>query len=245
MPLYLPASASSGGSGLYQATGYDALIMGESGLTHYYKGLETHTATTLADSVGSQAITLNGNVKAGYPGVVPDGTYSIRSHGLSGDNATFPVATFLPASSASSFSIEFWCRMENTVAPGSVQILFTSDSGNNVMVYSASSGNLFQMYINGGQVVPATAYAVRWGIPHHVVYTFTTPNNSKLYVNNILVMNVTTPVPSFPGSGNGQLFMFNTNTDPAAASMHKIAAYNVALTQTQVTNHFLAGVPYA
>lgn len=247
MPVYFPSSGGGGGGSSNPAAGYDATILADSP-THYYKCLETHSAATLADAVGSQALTLNGNCQAGNAPLVPDGSGSIYIMGRTNTNLTTtnadyvsaPVGTFIPTS-AGAFSVEFWCKLMQY--PSSSADLFCSDSALHLRIATGAGGDSSQLTLNGGNAAPVVTFHYPFGTAY-LAYTWD-GTNSKLYLNAINVYSSTSS-PAFPATGTttfGIRADFNSAT-PVSMMLHKPASWiGTALTATQVMNHYKAGVP--
>jgi hypothetical protein len=147
------------------------------------------------------------------------------------------------ASAPAAQSLEFWVQMSQQ--PGATQSLVS------YIATAPDTGAVIDVTANGrltrGTVT--TARSVADGSWHHVVWT-SNGTTLSVYVDGVLSSSAASALPVFVvGTGpNPTSYVFCSGPGVAPAStarIREIAAYNVALTATQVANHYASASGWA
>jgi hypothetical protein len=150
----------------------------------------------------------------------------------------------LQFASGTSFSIEAWCAFQGSApGPALVTEAFAGDGTVRYMLgfYNGSSWTDFPSFgwYNGSWRLIQSATGIGNGLWHHVVGTFD-GTQLRLYVDGSLVAGPTTPGGTQPG-GTETLYIgrrWDSGTYFDDGWLDEVAMYSVALSSTQVSNHY-------
>ena len=234
---------SIGGGGA-AALGYDATVLAESSLVHYWKMQEAAGATSIADSKGSLTGTVNGGITFGAGGMFGNGvaptfngsTGYISFSSVWGTDAqwTYEAWVDITAFHASLVS----GILQNGAFDGSTggfsRVLISGTSSPGALNYA---GNAISG-VNGGSMSGSTDY--------HVAYTFNGTNVTG-YLNAAVTAGPSARTPNTPGKSVafiGVLSAFNdvvANTGTClTGKICRVAYYNAALSGAQISAHYAA-----
>ena len=182
--------------------------------------------------------------------MVGDGDTSV--YFPSGSNVDFGTTSTFNFASKAAFSVEFWINPPAAAAhyPGIVSRFDTSGEGWAVQLNTGTNGVAFTRYSTMANDYAdsdnhSPAIDLSPGTWYHVVGTYDGGTNIKIYVNGVLA-DTQSPVVSIPTMSTTHLYIAQAVSgylDPYVGYVDELAIYSVALTQTQVTNHYNAGKP--
>jgi hypothetical protein len=226
-------------------TGYNATVLGTSGLQNYWR-LDETSGTTFADSKGSLNGTWSGTFALGHTGATADaGDYSV----LCGTSSNVAVSGAVTNGSANiaggSMSIECLFKSQN-ISGLNMPIMGlwnSSSAGFNVKIPSAMTNIQWQFTNSAGTTITLTSTAPSFNAWHHCVMTYNSSTGAlKGYIDGSLVVSgtasgtITSLTEPFYMAQNGasgsQWF--------SAGLLDNVAAYNVELSAAQVAAHYAA-----
>lgn len=179
-------------------------LMGErvaidSNAKHAYLCNDT-SGSTLADvgSTGGSPLTLNGTANTAYwlasGRLYAHGTKSLRL--LADTNARGATATGVTGLVSGSFTVEAFVIFDTYITSGTtVNLVAYMDDGttsNAVQMGVLNTGNIFAGTLNAGSdknVITAggSTTSVTYGMPTHLMYTYSVTNGGRVYKNGLLV----------------------------------------------------------
>lgn len=203
-------------------TYYDDVVTGTSGVTHYYKFEGNGN-----DSVGTDNFT----IASGYT----TSSAGKEGNGLNAD-ANTKTGSYLTSSLSSIFgstySVEFWFKL--TTNASSQELMRVADD---LALEMGTDGKILYYYKGTSGTTAASWGDGAW---HHMVITRDGSRNVIVYIDGTSVITFTAPTGA-PTSGN-VYFAGSQYTAQAfrSGAMDSISLYNVALTSTQVNDHYNA-----
>lgn len=222
---------------------YSSVILADTPIRYYR--LDESDGTTAVDS-GSQAQngTLVGGVTLSQPGLLKGDVDTSMLFNGGNSYITCPTAT-LPTG-ASPWSIEAWCYVTafppannnggvigfGTLAGSEMGVLFVFTDG--------SAGHWFNLSTFGDDLHSVSQISLN--TVYHIVATYD-GTTKKLYVNGglsaskVISLNIVSGWCQMGGDGA-------TTRDLFIGKIDEGAIYNYALTSTQVSNHYTAGLTY-
>lgn len=212
---------------------YDQLILAEPGLVRYYPLDDALGSTTAHDLKAAQSGTTNLQTYS-QPSIVP--ADPSPGAAFTGHGMVIPY-TGLPTG-ANPWTYELWVYPTtlNTYVLGS----WGGGSAGQApdLFYTSTGGGSFGMLSFDGSI-PAGTFVVNRR--HHVVLTMAS-NLATLFVNDVQIGTVSVTA-AIPTSGSADLGAYGGGGfDLNNAVMQKAAIYNVALTPTQVAQHYQMGL---
>ena len=237
------------------ANAYQTLILSESGLVSYWE-LDEPSGTTSTDSKGSHTATLGGTTPPtlAQSGIPVGGTsYLFNGAGSSGGTDSYTKTASGFDLGGTGVTVECWVYI--TTNPGRGQFVAGySDSGHACYILLGSSRimtwNLWDSVAGNNVMNGIGALALNsW---HHLVGIGTAGGSMELYVD--AVVQVVTPImlagTIFQNASGHLEASFNigggTNiTFDSQFKIDEVALYNVALTPTQISAHYAAGLATA
>lgn len=232
---------------------YKDVILATSGLVHYYQ-LNERSGTTLADSKGTQTLTIGGTTALNSPGVLdnnPDGAFDTTG----GTTGTATATATTQLAGASDFTYEIWIRgFTNTTS----NIFFMGEgSGTNanplsyIGIKQSAGAGLPRLFVRNAALTSADVSGtvpINDGKRHYLCLTGTISGlNLNLYVDDPV-----TPVATAPGgypTGTYGLNQFSigslfrtANANNVPAIYGHAAEYNVAISQATRTAHIAAAI---
>ncbi len=223
---------------------YKQAVLQTSGLKSYWR-LNATSGTLAADSKGSVSCWSYGPYTPGVPGALSDGdrAASFATGGAQWCNDVYDFAGITP------FSVEAWIKVSTPALDGNFHRIVSKESpGAGGLVqgwdleltpsggYPGISGfanrfkvNRWQNAVGAGVVTTSGIAPGRW---YHVVMT-TDASTTNIYVNGQLAGTAATTNSIVDGS-SGLLI----GSGSASAAIDEVAIYDVALTQTQVQQHY-------
>lgn len=240
----------SGGGGDYNSL-YTAHILAYSSLVSFWKCNEAPGATTLADSKGSNNMTLPGsttlqngtntNALANGPGPIPGKNIgSVRGSGGSQCYASCTSPTGLPLGN-SARTVELWFR---TTSPSSA-LLFNYGSASNVLAYAMGVSNtsvgslLFSPYNENLIILDLYCTDGNW---HHFCAAYDGTLTMKSYLDGVLVgTHVTASGINTTLDSTGVSILSGANILPGTqlpAMIADVAIYNAELTAAQILSNY-------
>lgn len=241
----LPPLQGSGRTTL-AAADYASTVLADSP-TAYYR--LDDTGTTALDSSGNALnATIGSSVTAGVAGLLTGTTDTAM--GLPGvkSSAGAIMGTQTPLlQPTNAVSLEFWMRFTTLPALYTVPVAYGSDvTYAPYDVYFGSNGKLVaQFALNTGTLVVTSNVSVAVNTTYHIVSTYD-GTTGKLYINGVLVGSAT-KTGTFTNylSGFGLSIGDDAAFDdpPFKGTLDEVAVYaGKALTQTQIQNHYNAGI---
>lgn len=231
---------------------YSDVILATSGLVHYYQ-LNERSGTTLADSKGTQTLTIAGTTTLNAPSIVNNdfrGSFST----LGGTTGTATASATTQLAGAGDFSYEGWI-MGFTSATANIFFFGEGDSGStSPLAYvgiNQSTGGLPRLFVRNAALTAADVSgttAINDGQPHYMcMIAVRSSANINLFVDNPNTA-VATAAAGYP-TGTYGLNQFSigslfrtTNTSMAPAIYQHVAEYNVALSSATMAAHIAAGL---
>jgi hypothetical protein len=222
-------------------SGYSSIILADTPQAYYR--LDETSGTSATDSSGnSNTGTYSG---AGYtlasPGCLQtDGDKGVLFTSSSG---SISLPTALNANGWSGVSSECWVIPTTTgPAAGHFYILFNGPSvGNNGYQWLMNGSPTLEFFVGNGTTGKTIGVASPFvsGSKFHLVGTYDGAN-VKMYVNGVMVTSTAFAGGNISNSGTPTIDAASTSFFPG--TIDEVAIYNYALTQTQVTKHYLAGL---
>lgn len=216
------------------STGYSTAVLATSGLQSYWKLAEA-TGSTATDQKAAANGTYSGSVTLAQPGLIqldPD-TAAV----FAGGKVAAGVVYGFPGTAA--FSIEAWIK--GTAADANARRIVSVENSGNVgwaLAYQASTGQV--LFTRGD----ATTFdqIIRTGLTAgqlmHIIATYD-GTNLRIYINGALAGSVLASSRSLPAvtqqfTIGAKSYTTDANT-AFTGTIEKVAVYNAALSQAQVT----------
>lgn len=226
---------------------YSDVILGTSGLVHYYRLGET-SGTTLADSKGTESLTVSGGYTLNSAGAIAgDGSGALD---LSGTNASAITNTHT-AVGGGDFTYEFWLKFNHA----SANVFFISEGSSASATplvscgISASSGGKLRIFVRSmttfGDVSTTGNY--NDNLWHYVVMTGKLSTSTlSLYIDKTDAPIITA---TYPSGSFGTLDRFSVgslyrtaNGNYGKGIMDEVAIYNTVLSSATMAQHYAAAV---
>jgi hypothetical protein len=233
------------GSSILRGSAYDATIMAESSLTHFWRMNDAPGSTYAADMKGSANLTVVGsaNLHFGAPSISGDYETSLYLPGLDTNYLSFPAGT-LPTTDPVTLE---WVVLN--LGTSATEIFFSADASASADIglhtgAAQPSGYQFQSVMASGYTVDVGPY-VSPMLPEDIVLEVQTGGNpSVLYINGVLVSSGGgawgSPINTV-GSGAGSVGRLTGTTGSSFIGlMSKFAIYNSFLSLNQIQAHVQA-----
>jgi hypothetical protein len=222
--------------GSASGAGYDAAIMAESALQHYWKCNDAPGATTAADATGGAALTTydvavsaGAGIVFGIP-LIGDGETGLATDGA-GSYLTIPAAS-IPT--AGPFTWEMIVAL-NYLPTQSYAFVgsFGPNENNTLGIGANGSYGAAEINLSG---VSENVSGVLW-TPQKLFHVALTYDGATflLYMSGVEVYSLANTYP-YP-AGDGRLGMLSAGTHNTMMRLGKLAVYNAALTQAKITAH--------
>lgn len=225
------AGAAAGGG-----LSYDATILAEGSLTHYYKLNET-SGTTAADSIGGTNATLSGTASVNQSPIFSDST---KSYSFGGGNVQVSTSRLIGSTSPWTIECEFYCTSISSA--GAVWSVGNGGLTHYACLTPLASGHLSLTQFTGAGGT-YTTITVTNSTAYHCVATYD-GTNITVYLNGGVANGGQEGAVAYSqssnGPGNAFLIGSNGNGQNFPGRISKVAIYNSVLTQTQITAHWLA-----
>lgn len=221
---------------------YQDVILAESGLVAYWRLNET-SGTTAANSKpgGLYNGSYSGTVTLNQTGP----TTTSKAVAISGtvNHVSIPHNTAFAPTGA--FSVELWVKTTNLTGDWVSMI-----AKQNHFAFGRSTGQKLFFAIGGTNDLFSAAGRIVLNQWQHIVVTHNGTNTIKFYVNGVNTDTFSTGITAPTGTNTNTLKIGNYNAfDPSwPGHFSEVAYYNVALSATQVSNHYAAasdGTPSA
>lgn len=220
------------------ATAYDATILAESSLQHYYAMSDAIGCSSVADSKGVTNLTITGNVVCGQRALARDGETSVFFDGSDSDFITITNGVF-PASG--SFTIEF--VMAPVTQSGLTPTIMTfgktnTGSPTNTILFLTPSNLVWALSMTNNTAGPISR--TEWGCCTPILFDYTWDGtNNHLYTNAFTADNgTTTSAPKFQ-SADGYLGRDVGTGHAYSGFISKLAIYNTNLSVAKMQSHLL------
>ncbi|MDB6140016.1 MAG: domain containing protein [Verrucomicrobiaceae bacterium] len=211
---------------------YRSLVLGDGALSYFQFEEAAGTIAVNTVTTGPNG-TYNGSIALAAAGRSGLGLAPTFTNG----NVIVPSAANTDFGVGAPFSIEFWF---NEPTGGRGDLLTHKGGGADFGIHSQSEGDGTVSFYNGGFVGTATPASL--AVWHHLVLTRSAANNYTLYLDN-----VAKALGAGPAYAAGIPLLIGSNTSngadiaiPFTGQMDEFALYGSALTQAQVSAHFLA-----
>jgi hypothetical protein len=223
-------------------TGYNAVVLGTSGLQNYWR-LDELSGTTFVDSKGSLNGTWSGIFALGQAGATADaGDYSVLCGISSNAQVSGAVTNGSAAIAGGSMSIECLFKAQN-ISGLNMPIMGlwnSSSAGFNVKIPSAMTNIQWQFTNSAGSTTTLTSSVPTFNAWHHCVFTYNSSTGAlKGYIDGSLVAsgtasgNITSLTEPFYMAQNG----VSGSSWFSAGLLDNVATYNVELSAAQVSAH--------
>lgn len=230
---------------------YDATILAESSLTHYWKLNEAAGSTSFADSKGATALTITsdtaGNIAAGWKGTVQDGQSAVLFRGIAAakTNGIINIPSgVMPASGSWSWEMVLGWEGLFTAVIGVPMCIDTSGTNMSMGYYIRNDQfavkNCIWFSLAGGVDNWQPDSAVRIGRGTHLVCTVdSVANKTTLYNNGVKVPTQFTGTAYQTAAGGLGTYLPSRDAGvyAYAGKISKFAIYNAALTEAQAQAH--------
>lgn len=239
------------------AADYASTIQGDCAI-HYYR-MDAASGTTETDQgascggLGTNNGTYNGTFSLNQTGIAGAGTDKAASFVTNGYLQVNASTEFMPNTSAGvGWTIEFWFMPVDATSFAILYATTDATAASQVLWIAKTAAGAIRWHMHQSnctsQMADATAGTYTAGVWNHVVLvtvgagsgTFT---SFRLYVNASLVSTVTSFSGTACGGGGTVMRLAQNAGNFYAGALDEVAFYgpNVALTQTQVTNHYTLG----
>lgn len=226
---------------------YKTYVLDDSPSTYWKLDESNKNGTTCVAAVGTN-LTYSANVSSinGRQGAAAYFTNSATNAGAS----SCPESAFL---TVQDFTIECWAAIYDAAKLSGLISMRENDAlkRNYGLFYHGGSTNTISVDLGGASLASS-----RWNTGYsppadrvfrHYVFTYTHSSNTlSLYVNATLVSSTTDRTITAASQG-AQIMLGNlvAGSYPTHAALDEVAIYNgTRLTQQQVKDHYLAGIPY-
>ena len=214
---------------------YDAAILAEPSLVGYWKLNEPLGSTTLADSKGSNPLSVLAGTIMGFAGpIAGTGDGCLTTDGSSTSGALATGTTGLPTGS-SAFSIETWVRCYGDGAGNVVTVYGTSGASYGLLQFKIAQPRIF-LEINGGfalvnQAIPDPAW-------HHLVGTNDGAGHYVLYFDGMPVATTTTTPTSIAAGATVAVAQDLVASGFFYGQVSRYAIYTGVLSAARVRAHY-------
>jgi hypothetical protein len=219
---------------------YDDMILAESGLVQYVACSDT-AGTQATDSKNAYHGTYTGTFTLNQTSVLP---------AFSGDPSVYLNSGYIARSYLAALALndvwtyEFWLK-RTTI--GTQQSIFGPGVANDVYLYIDTTNVLVMRKDSVANVVVTTAAYTDTTNPYHIVFVKDGATTRKIYVNGQDQAVTDSGNQTFVSAGSGDQHLMALGAAgggpvPTYGYVAKIARYNVALTSTQVSAHYDAGI---
>lgn len=225
------------------ASAYADLILSTAGLQHYYK-CDDYSGTTLADSKGTETLTVTGTNSLITTGPVA-GSLGTSFDTTGGSNGTAYTTSHTQIGGTADYSMEGWVK---TTDSGSNKFYFGEgySSNNPTNILGANSG-VPRLFVRNNSAVGDTSGGGNFADGqwhYYCVVGDRTANTINCYVDNLGVQ-VSMTYPATPFSLDrfaiGSMYR-STNGFYTKIVVAHVATYNVKLSVAQIQQHYTAGV---
>lgn len=227
------------------ASAYADLILSTAGLQHYYK-CDDYSGTTLSDSKGSETLTIAGTNSLTTMGAIA-GSPATAFDTTGGSNGVAYNVSHTQIVGSTDFTFEGWVKTSS----GSGGLFFFGEgngASNNATAYVGYVYGKPRMFVRNNAAagdVTGTGTAFNDGSWHYLAMVGNrSANTINLYVDN-LGSQVSMTYPATPFTFNhfsiNAIYRTSLGSYSPAVTAH-VATYNVALTVTQMQQHYTAGV---
>lgn len=232
---------------------YDAVILAESSLTHYWKLNEAAGATSFADSKGSTALTITsdtaGNIAAGYKGTINDGQSAVLFRGIAAaknGNGNIVIPSGVGPSSGS-WSLEMIIGFDGWYGAviGVPLCIDNNGSAGTLLFYNRNDAfdrkDALWFSMAGGVDNWQPDTRLRIGRGTHIVVTIDSVANKCTIYNNGVKCPTQFTGTVYQQASNGGLGTYIPSRDagiyPFAGKISKFAIYNTALSEATCLAH--------
>jgi len=212
------------------AAGYAATILAETSLTAYWP-LDELTGTSAADRKGTKTLTDVNSPDLSVAGAIDEARTGVRLDAAASQAATATTSTL---SATNNYALEAWLRLDAN--PGGTAAII--QNGTDAAGYAIAVNSAGQLGALTNATFQSSGVTLVTGTWHHVVLT-RNAGTSSLYLDGAQAGSTWTTAPSTPGA--------NTSIGRTSGGVYlsgvvdEVAAYNGALTLSQVQAHSAAG----
>jgi len=216
---------------------YAAAILGTGGLQDYYRLGET-SGTTVRDSKGTRNGTIQGGVTLGVPGALAgDPDPAMRFDGTGYVDVPGGAAGLV----GGAMTLETWAILPNSPPTHGALVGIRNDADADFYILMLGNSNKLECrFRNGAGAKFDLAPTITTDTWHHFVLVYDGGATLTLYVDGAVA--ASTPASGTITNATPSLRVGkDVNNNGLATTVDEVAVYNVALTATQITDHYNAG----
>ncbi len=236
-PIATPTATATPTPSAPGASRYAAAVLGTGGLQDYYR-LDETSGTTVRDSKGTRNGTIQGGVTLGVPGALAgDLDPAMRFDGTGYVDVPGGAAGLV----GGAMTLETWAILPNAPpAHGSLVGIRNDADADFYILMLGNSNKLECRFRNGAGAqfdLNPTITPDAW---HHLALVYDGSATLTLYVDGAVA--ASTPASGRIANATPSLRVGkDVNNNGLATTVDEVAVYNVALTATQVADHYNAG----